>query len=246
MFSFEMKHLVIPIVLLFSFCLYSCNRAKEEEKKIEEVEEIEFEKSEPIVSISVKVPDYQFQFEDLKLNQHIKDMDLRAFKHYGEFYTEDFSIFRLDRIDFLAESHEIEDIELFFIDSVLVKVHAFLRKDFSTLFIKKYGKAKIAIHDYHNKKILEKENLIVKVNGRSRLNSSLDNYTLKWKREESDIFYNVDRNNDYSRANKIAVINNGFDERDKIRYKLTTQTKDFRDQMSWVKWESYKVARGLN
>ena len=240
-----MKKLVISSLLLLSVLLIACNKPKEVEKEKEEVEEIVFEKSKPIPSISVEIPDYRFKFEDLKINEHIDNLDLRAFKHFGKFYTEDFSIFSLDRIDFLAESYEIEDIELFFIDSLLVKIQAFLRKDFSSRYMRRFGKAKISINDYSNKKLLEQEDLIVRVNGRSQINSKLDNYTLQWNRQELDIFYNVNRSNDIRRGNSMIPINNLKNDMDKFRYKLTVQSKDFKDQLSWIQWESYKEGRGL-
>jgi len=168
------------------------------------------------------------------------DLDLRAFKHYGEFYTDDFTIYRLDRIDFLAESYFIDDVNLYFIDSLLVKIQAFLREDRSTEFLTKYGKAKISINNYRNKKLLEQENVLQRVNGKLRINDNLDYYKLKWDKTDIDIEYVVNKQAD-STASKVTRL---LDENNH-RFKLTFQTKDFNNQMAWVKWEAYKEARGL-
>ena len=167
-------------------------------------------------------------------------MDMTPFKHYGEFYTDDFSIYRLDRIDYLAESYYIEDINLYFIDSLLVKIQAFLREDKTDDFLKKYGKAKISINNYRNKKLLETEKVVQKVNGKMKINESIDFYRLKWSREAIDIEYVVNKQAD-STASKVTRL---LDDKNQ-RYKLTFQTKDFDYQMAWVKWESYKDSRGL-
>ena len=201
---------------------------------------------EPETDILVRIPDYQFSITDLQINQHMDKLDLKAFESFGEFYTEDFVIYRLRRIDYLAEAYFIDDINLYFIDSTLVKVQAFLREDRSNDFLGRYGRAKISINDYHNKKLLETEQLITKVNGKSRLNDKLDYYTLKWDREGLDISYEVNK-----KADTTAVKGKEYSEikiasGDQYRYKLTFQSKEFENQLAWVKWEAYKDSRGLN
>ena len=42
--------------------------------------------------ITVDIPNYQFSFANLRLNQTLDATDLTVFKHYGEFYTEDFNL----------------------------------------------------------------------------------------------------------------------------------------------------------
>lgn len=228
--------------LLFPLLIFACNGPeKEEDEQQEEVIETLAEKKAPIPHISVDIPDYQFQLTSLNLNENIKDMDLRAFKHFGEFYTDDFTIYRLDRLDYLAESYYIEDVNLYFIDSLLVKIQAFLREDKSSEFLSKYGKATISINNYHNKKLLEQENILQRVNGKLRINDNIDYYTLKWDREELDIAYNVNKQAD-STASKVTRMLDDMNH----RYKLTFQTKDFNNQLAWVKWESYKEGRGLS
>jgi len=227
--------LILPLL-----CLLSCNQIQEDVKdKKGEIGSLP-DKNEPITQISIDIPDYQFQFNSLKLNQNLVDLDLRAFKHYGEFYTDDFTIYRLDRIDFLAESYFIDDVNLYFIDSLLVKIQAFLREDRSTEFLTKYGKAKISINNYRNKKLLEQENVLQRVNGKLRINDNLDYYKLKWDKTDIDIEYVVNKQAD-STASKVTRL---LDENNH-RFKLTFQTKDFNNQMAWVKWEAYKEARGL-
>ena len=228
-------------LLLIPAIICSCSAPqKEEEQKEEDSMENLSTKSAPIPQITIDVPDHQFQFASLQLNQRIEDVDMAPFKHYGEFYTDDFTIYRLDRIDYLAESYYIEDINLYFIDSLLVKIQAFLREDKTDDFLRKYGKAKIAINNYHNKKLLETENVLQRVNGKLRINDEIDYYKLKWDREGLDIEYTVNKQAD-STASKVTRM---LDEKNQ-RYKLTFQTKDFNNQMAWVKWEAYKEARGL-
>lgn len=227
------------LILLFSACT---TPEKAPEETIEVPQEVTTKPSKS-ARISVDIPDYQFFFSSLALNQHMRDMDYRVFKHYGEFYTEDFNIFRLDRVDYLAESYFIDDINLYFIDSLLVKIQAYLKEDKSQEFLRKYGNAKILVNDYHNKKLLETEKVLIQKNGKLRINEKLDAYKLKWDRMELDIEYAVNKKPDSTMIIKSSDIRLFDDKRH--RYKLTFQTKDYDRQLAWVKWESYKQSRGL-
>lgn len=229
------------VLLLSLLAAYSCSTPK---TPVEEV----FSQPEAVVKtitsdIDADMPTYKFQFASLSLNQHMRDIDPIVFEHYGEFYTEDFSIYRLDRIDYLAESYFIDDINLYYIDSLLVKIQAYLREDRTDEFLRKYGKAKIYIHDYKNKKLLETEQIITKKEGKYRVNEKLDAYKLKWLRKDLDIEYSVSKKADTSTILKPQDIRHFDDKRQ--RYKLTFQTKDFDNQLAWVKWESYKQSKGL-
>lgn len=197
----------------------------------------------PKTEITVDIPNYQFSFANLKLNQTLEETDLRVFKHYGEFFTEDFNIYRLDRIDYLAESYFIDDINLYFIDDLLVKIQTYLREDRTNEFMNKYGKAKIVINDYHNKKLLETESILTKSGNKYRINDKIDYYKLKWLTAEADIEYMVNKKIDSTKMLKADDIR-FFDDK-RHRYKLTFTAKDFDHQMAWVKWESYKQSRGL-
>lgn len=233
-----MKH---AFLFIFSILVaFSCSAPQKEEDKKEEIMEALPSKTAPIPQITVDMPDRQFEFSSLKLNLNIADIDMKPFKHFGEFYTEDFTIYRLERIDYLAESYYIEDINLYFIDSLLVKIQAFLKEDKTDEFLRKYGRAKIAINNYHNKKLLETESVIQRVNGKMRINDEIDQYKLKWDRELLDIEYAVNKQAD-STASKVVRL---LDDKNH-RYKITFQTKDFDNQMAWVKWEAYKESRGL-
>lgn len=234
-----MKNILLLIFL--ALCLFACNRPQEEPQEATEQIEPLPDKDGPIPQISIDIPDHQFQFNSLKLNQSLAELDLRAFKHYGEFYTDDFTIFRLDRIDYLAESYYIDDINLYFIDSLLVKIQAFLREDRSTEFLTNYGRATISINNYRNKKLLEEEKILQRVNGKLRINQKIDYYTLRWDRSDLDIEYIVNKQAD-STSSKVTRL---LDDKNH-RFKLTFQTKDFNNQMAWVKWEAYKEARGLS
>lgn len=234
-----MKKAYSLLILLISL-LCACTGP---EKKVEEEPKESIVKKEPKPQVSIEMPNYQFQFSSLELNQHMKDLDLRVFKHYGEFFTDDFTIYRLDRIDYLAESYFIDDINLYFIDSLLVKIQAYLREDRSHEFLNRYGAAKIYINDYHNKKLLENESVLVKKNDKYAINEKLDYYTLKWKREETNIEYVVNKKVDSTKT--LAPDDIRYFDDDRHRFKLTFQTYDFENQLAWVKWESYKESRGL-
>lgn len=223
--------------------LFSCSAPEKEPDKLETLPEVVEEVKEVKTRVFVDMPNYQFEFGSLELNQHMNDLDLRVFKHYGEFYTDEFTIYRLDRIDYLAESYFIDDINLYFIDSLLVKIQAYLREDKSHEFLSRYGAAKIYINDYHNKKLLETEKVVTKEDGKYRINDKLDHYTLRWKRGATDIEYIVNKKAD---STKILAADDirYFDDK-RHRFKLTFQTYDYDNQLAWVKWESYKEARGL-
>ena len=212
----------------------------EEPGPIEEIPE-----SPPETFISSRIPDYQFSISDFQINQHIDKLDLKGFKHFGEFYTDDFTIYRLSRIDYLAEAHFIDDINLFFIDSVLVKMQAFLRADRTNEFLGRYGKAKIHVSDYDSKKVLESQSVLVKINGKTRINQNLNQYTLKWVRDELDIAYEVNKKVDTTAFKGKEYSAMKLASGDQYRYKVTFQSKDFDNRLAWVKWESYKESRGL-
>ena len=220
----------------------ACTPPEKEEDKKEVPKAIEEPERKPRMVISGDMPDHQFQFSSLKLNENINNIDLTAFKHYGEFYTEDFTIYRLERIDYLAESYFISDINLYFIDDLLVKIQAYLNEDKSSEFLGKYGKAKVYVSNYRNKKLLEDESLLTYKDGKKQINENLDYYRLKWIREDLDIEYLVNKQADKDTlTNKDDIL---FDD-NRQRYKLTFQTKDFDNQMAWVRWEAYKESRGL-
>ncbi|WP_305982642.1 hypothetical protein [Roseivirga thermotolerans] len=232
--------IVIPIL---SVVLLGCTTPQKEPDSSKRMVESEPKKEEPITRVLAEMPDYYFQFSSLELNQHLKDLDLRVFKHYGEFYTDDFSIYKLHRLDYLVESYFIEDINLYFIDSLLVKIQVYLREDKTQEFLNRYGMAKIYITDYHNKKLLESERVLSYQKGKYRINENLDHYILRWKADSMDIEYRVNKKPD---SIKIQAANNTtlLDDNRK-RYKLTFQTADYDHQMAWIKWESYKESRGL-
>jgi len=221
--------------LLISLFLLACSAPEKEVDEREEIIEELPEKKASIPQISIDIPDYQFEFKSLRLNENMDDMDLRAFKHFGEFYTDDFTIYRLDRLDYLAESYYIDNVNLYFIDKLLVKIQAYLREDRSSEFLRKYGKATISINNYHNKKLLEQENILQRVNGELTINDNIDYYTLKWDRSDLDIEYEVNKQADSTASRSTTLL----DDKNQ-RYKLTFQTKDFGNQLAWVKWEAYQ------
>ncbi len=235
---------IAPLLLISLLIIAGC-KAPEKEEPNEPVAPVETPEEPPKTYINSRIPDYQFSITDFQINEKLENLDMKGFKHFGEFYTDDFTIYRLGRIDYLAEAHFIDDINLFFIDSVLVKMQAFLRVDRTNDFLGKYGRAKIYVSDYSNKKLLERESVLTKVNGKTRINKNLSQYTLKWVREELDISYEVNK-----KADTTAVKGKEYSEMklasgDQYRYKLTFQSRDFDNRMAWVKWEAYKEARGL-
>jgi hypothetical protein len=80
--------------------------------------------------------------------------------------------------------------------------------------------------------------------GKYKINENLNQFKLKWTRENADIEYELNEkaNPDsiYVTPKYASILNpNNF------KYKLTFQAKDFDYQMAWIKWESYKESRGL-
>lgn len=231
-----------PLLLLALLIVSGCKTPEKEE--VQEPVTVT-EPEEPETYVNSRIPDYRFSISDFQINEKLENLNLRGFAHFGEFYTDDFTIYRLNRIDYLAEAHFIDDINLFFIDSVLVKVQAFLRVDRTNDFLGKYGRAKIYVSDYSNKKLLETESILTKVDGKTRINEKLNQYTLKWVREELDISYQVNKKADTAAFKGKEYSNMKLASGDQYRYKLTFQSRDFENQMAWVKWESYKESRGL-
>ncbi|KYG71634.1 hypothetical protein MB14_09960 [Roseivirga ehrenbergii] len=221
-------------ILLFTI---GCSAPKKEvpQKKVEDVEPAP---RVPIASVNSSIPKYKFSFSSLELGMPISELDQRVFKHYGEFYTKDFSVYQLDQIDYLAEAHYISNIDLIFIDSLLVQIQAFLTVDKSNDLINQFGRAKLLINDHHNKTLLETERAITKTSKGYSINEKLDQFRLKWVRQDADIEYEVNKklNTDSTSVNMVRFSSmgnpNGF------KYKLTFQTTDFQYQMALIEWES--------
>ncbi|WP_421978381.1 hypothetical protein [Roseivirga seohaensis] len=233
-----MKKIVHPLLLITTLLFaIGCSAPKKEvpQKKVEEVEQAP---RVPIASVNSSVPKYKISFSSLELGMPISELDQRVFKHYGEFYTKDFSVYSLDQMDYLAEAHYISNIDLFFIDSLLVQIQAFLTVDKSNELINQFGRAKLLINDYHNKTLLETERAITKTSKGYSINKNLDQYKLKWVRVGADIEYEVNKklNTDSTSANLARFSSMGNPNGSK--YKLTFQTSDFQYQMALIEWES--------
>ena len=234
-----MKKIVQPF-LLITILLFTigCSAPKKEVPQKKAVEEVEQAPRVPIASVNSSIPKYKFSFSSLELGMSISELDQRVFKHYGEFYTKDFSVYQLDQIDYLAESHYISNIDLIFIDSLLVQIQAFLTVDKSNDFINQFGRAKLLINDHHNKTLLETESALTKTSKGYSINKNLDQFRLKWVREDADIEYEVNKkpNTDSTSVNMARFSSmgnpNGF------KYKLTFQVSDFQYQMALIEWES--------
>ena len=170
-----MKKIVQPFLLITTLLFaIGCSAPKKEvpQKKVEEVEQAP---RVPITSVNSSVPKYKFSFSSLELGMSISELDQRVFKHYGEFYTKDFSVYSLDQMDYLVESHYINNIDLIFIDSLLVQIQAFLTVDKTNELLNEYGRAKLLINDYQNKKILETERALTKTRKGYAINENLEN-----------------------------------------------------------------------
>ncbi|WP_141719734.1 hypothetical protein [Roseivirga misakiensis] len=233
-----MKTHHILSILAFTLFIGSCSRP---EPKKDDEEYVPPAPVERVADFESDMPAYKFEFGSLALNINVKDLDHRVFKHFGHFYTEDYNIYRLDRVDYLAESYFIDEVNLYFIDSLLVRIQAFLKEDKTDEFLRKYGSAKISIDDYHNKTLLKTEKVVTKKNGKYTINEKLDAYTLKWIRKDLDISYQVSKKADTGRIMQAQELQAFNDKRQ--RYKLTFQTKDFENQLAWVKWESYQESK---
>jgi hypothetical protein len=233
-----LKKIVQPFLLITTLLFaIGCSAPKKEvpQKKVEEVEEVP---RVPITSVNSSVPKYKFSFSSLELGMSISELDQRVFKHYGEFYTKDFSVYSLDQMDYLVESHYISNIDLIFIDSLLVQIQAFLTVDKTNELLNEYGRAKLLINDYQNKKILETEKALTKTRKGYAINENLNQYRLKWIRQDADIEYELNEkpNTDSTSVNLARFSSmsnpNGY------KYKLTFQTTDFRYQKTLIEWES--------
>lgn len=241
-----MKKIVHTFLFVIFLSLTIGCRAPEKEVPQKKVEEVEQAPRVPITMVNSSAPKYKLSFSSLELNMPISDLDQRVFKHYGEFYTKDFSVFRLDRIDYLVESHYISNIDLIFIDSLLVQIQAFLTVDKSSDLLNQYGRAKLLVNDYQNKRLLETEKALTRTSSGYSINENLNQYRLKWIREGADIEYELNKkpNTDSTSANLARFSSmgnpNGF------KYKLTFQTSDFRNQMAWIEWEAHQEAQRAN
>jgi hypothetical protein len=181
----------------------------------------------------------KYKFSDLDLYQDLQQLNLRHFKKFGAFYTEDFTIYHVGNLDLLEDNMYIVEIYLYYIDRRLHKIQALTTKNMADVFLSKYGGAKLVVNDRFNKDLVKKEGAIYKRAGRTHMNKNLNNYKLKWKQNDRSIAYMVDESaqKNFETIEEMVELEGQTKMRYKPKYVFTIQSDEYPQLLSRVKYE---------
>lgn len=196
-------------------------------------------------------PKLKFKFGNLTLYQNVNSLNLEQFSEYGTFYTEDFTIYRINNLDLLHDNQYISEIYLYFVDESLHKIQAFTTKNMSDFFLSKYGGAKLVLKDRFNKDLALLEVAVSRKDGKTHINESLNNYKLKWKNSDRLISYQVDESaqKSFEALEDLVNIDNQQFLDIKPSYVFTIQSNNYDGLLARVKYDEVlenRINRNLN
>jgi hypothetical protein len=118
-----------------------------------------------------------------------------------------FGRFNCDRAEFYVIENPQNDIYLqrpssivlYYLDGELWQTKYALTGDIASRLYKELGKCRIVGLDDKNKKIINAKEMLVRSNGRTSVNTELDNYELTWIFGEKEIRYRVEKAKDGSK-----------------------------------------------
>ena len=227
-----MKLAFTLFLLLFTFCISSCNKERPVSFFVGKPHIVDIQK--PKLTIDPKL---QFQFSNLELYHEIDDINLDQFKKFGTFYTRDFTIYQINNLDLLEDNLYITEIYLYFIDKSLHKIQAFTTKNMSDFFLSKYGGAKLVLKDRFNKELAMTEGATRKKSGKMYMNKNLSNFKLKWKGGDRLISYQVDETaqKNFEALEELVNLNNQQKIKIKPSYVFTIQSDKYTQLLARVK-----------
>ena len=222
------------LILSVAIISLSCNRVKPVEIIVHKPHIVGIE-----IPKSTINPKMKFRFSNLDLYQDIHSINLDQFEKYGTFYTKDFTIYQVKDLDLLEDNQYISEIYLYFVDNSLHKIQAFTTKNMSDFFLSKYGGAKLVLKDRFNKNLAMNEGAVVKKSGKILINKNLNNFKLKWKSEDRQIFYQVDESaqKSFEALEDLIDIENQQNIRVEPSYVFTIQSIIYIELLTRVKYD---------
>ncbi|MEM8894677.1 MAG: hypothetical protein AAGC88_08875 [Bacteroidota bacterium] len=125
------------------------------------------------------------------LNAELEDLPLDFSQLHGEFFDERAHFYILKKPNMNLFGSPVEQVTLYFIDSVLAKSSYRLETNISNRLINSLGKFSIKALNDSNSVKMKTAKVVTKENGWYRLNPDLDQYQLSWKRREYNIYMKV-------------------------------------------------------
>ncbi len=127
------------------------------------------------------------------LNASLDDLPLDFSQLHGEFFSERAHFYIVKRPNMNLFGSPVEQVTLYFIDSVLAKSSYRLETNISNRLINSLGKFSIRALNDSNSVMMKTAKVVTKENGWYRLNPDLNQYQLSWKRREYNIYMKVHR-----------------------------------------------------
>ncbi|MEQ9300529.1 MAG: hypothetical protein RIF33_18295 [Cyclobacteriaceae bacterium] len=127
------------------------------------------------------------------LNANLDELPLDFSQLHGEFFSERAHFYILKRPNMNLFGSPVEQVTLYFIDSVLAKSSYRLESNISNRLINSLGKFSIRALNDSNSVMMKTAKVVTKENGWYRLNPDLSQYQLSWKRREYNIYMKVHR-----------------------------------------------------
>lgn len=186
-----------------------------------------------------------FKFNDLDLYQRVQDLNLRQFKEYGTFYTNDFTIYQINNLDLLEDNLYIKQIYLYFIDDSLHKIQAHTTKNMANFFLSKYKGAKLVLRDRFNKDLVDEEGIGERKSGKIRINRKLNNYLIKWRSNDRLISYLVDESaqKNFESLEELIDIEDRKERMLEPLYIFSVESYRYRNLLARVKYDEYLTRR---
>lgn len=125
------------------------------------------------------------------LNANLSELPLDFSQLHGQFFGERAQFYIIKRPNMNLFGSPVEQVTLYFIDSVLAKSSYRLETNISNRLINSLGRFSIKALNDSNSVTMKTAKVVTKVNGWYRLNPDLNQYQLSWKRREYNIYMKV-------------------------------------------------------
>jgi hypothetical protein len=125
------------------------------------------------------------------LNANLDELPVDFSQLHGKFFGERAHFYIIKRPNMDLFGSPVEQVTLYFIDSVLAKSSYRLESNISNRLINSLGKFSIKALNDSNSVMMKTAKVVTKENGWYRLNPDLSQYQLSWKRREYNIYMKV-------------------------------------------------------
>ncbi|WP_421890971.1 hypothetical protein [Marinoscillum sp.] len=108
---------------------------------------------------------------------------------YGKFFGDRAEFYIVENPELYVSNAQVNRLTLYFIDGMLCKKKYDLESDISQELMKSYGSFKFKALNDSTRHISKSEKIVLKTNGRARINEHLNRFQMKWDKEEVLIRY---------------------------------------------------------